>query len=123
MFKSDSGFIVMRPGYDCRPSEPRRSWLEAAIMKPSSSSRDIKNSNEIAAMAREDSRRAYGKEEDWDGALRRISGGVAQPRPLALDFIITPKLEKIVKDDTAFLFELKRRPGGTPCARSFQFYD
>jgi hypothetical protein len=32
---------------------------------------------------------------------------------LTLDFVFTPKLEKIVKDDTAFLFDLKRVPGET----------
>src|SRR5262249_19493631 len=74
---------------------------------------DPKNANEIAAMAEKEAP-GYGKKTMFTALYGEYPATVGgSPERLALDFVVTAKIEKIVKDDTAFLFDLKRVPAGT----------
>ncbi len=54
---------------------------------------------------------AYSKKTLWTSLYGEYPASVGgDPQRLVLDFIVTPKLEKIIKDDTTFLFDLKRVP-------------
>jgi sulfonate transport system substrate-binding protein len=108
--ESDSGFIVMRQDLIAARPDIQKAWLEAELDAQLFLA-DPKNANEIAAMAEKEAP-GYSKKIMWTALYGEYPASVGgSPDRLALDFIVTPKLEKIVKDDTAFLFELKRVPG------------
>jgi NitT/TauT family transport system substrate-binding protein len=110
--EADSGFIVMRQDLIAARPDIQKAWLEAELDAQLFLA-DPKNSNEIAAMAGKEAP-GYGKKTMWTALYGEYPASVGgSPDRLALDFIVTAKLEKIVKDDTAFLFELKRVPSET----------
>jgi NitT/TauT family transport system substrate-binding protein len=109
----DSGFIVMRQDLMAARPDIVKAWLEAELDAQLFLA-DPKNAMEIAAMAEKEGGEGYTKKTMWTALYGDYPANVGgSPERLALDFIVTPKLEKIVKDDTAFLFGLKRVPGET----------
>jgi sulfonate transport system substrate-binding protein len=108
----DSGFVVMRQDLIAARPDVQKAWLEAELDAQLFLA-DPKNSNEIAVMAEKEGP-GYSKKIMWTALYGEYPASVGgNPERLTLDFIVTPKLEKIIKDDTAFLFELKRVPGET----------
>jgi NitT/TauT family transport system substrate-binding protein len=110
--ESDSGFVVMRQDLMAARPDIQKAWLEAELDAQLFLA-DPKNSNEIAVMAEKEGP-GYSKKIMWTalyGEYPKSVGG--SPERLVLDFIVTPKLEKIINGATAFLFELKRVPGET----------
>lgn len=108
----DSGFVVMRQDLIAARPDVQKAWLEAELDAQLFLA-DPKNSNEIAAMAEKEGP-GYSKKVMWTALYGEYPASVGgNPERLTLDFIVTPKLDKIIKDDTAFLFELKRVPGET----------
>jgi NitT/TauT family transport system substrate-binding protein len=109
---NDSGFLVMRQDLIAARPDVQKAWLEAELDAQLFLA-DPKNANEIAAMAEKEAP-GYGKKTMWTALYGEYPATVGgSPSRLTLDFIVTPRLEKIIKDDTAFLFELKRVPGDT----------
>jgi NitT/TauT family transport system substrate-binding protein len=107
--ESDSGFVVMRQDLIAARPDVLKGWMEAELDAQLFLA-DSKNSNEIAAMAAKEAP-AYSKKTLWTSLYGEYPASVGgDPQRLVLDFIVTPKLEKIIKDDTAFLFDLKRVP-------------
>ena len=109
----DSGFVVMRQDLMAARPDVVKGWMEAELDAQLFLA-DPKNAMEIAALAEKEGGEGYAKKTMWTalyGDYPKTVGGA--PERLALDYIVTPKLEKIIKDDTAFLFELKRVPGET----------
>lgn len=110
--EADSGFVVMRQDLIAARPDVLKGWMEAELDAQLFMA-DSKNSNEIAAMAAKEAP-SYSKKTLWTSMYGEYSGIVGGDSPrLVLDFILTPKLQKIVKADTAFLFDLKRVPGET----------
>jgi NitT/TauT family transport system substrate-binding protein len=108
----DSGFLVMRQDLITARPDVLKGWLEAELDAQLFLA-DPKNANEIAAMAQKEAN-GYDKKTMFTalyGEYPTTVGG--SPDRLTLDFVFTPKLQKIVKDDTAFLFDLKRVPADT----------
>jgi NitT/TauT family transport system substrate-binding protein len=104
----DSGFLVMRQDLIAARPDVEKGWLEAELDAQLYLA-DPKNANEVAAMAQKEAQ-GYDKKTMWTALYGEYPGSADR---LTLDFVFTPKLDKIVKDDTAFLFDLKRVPGGT----------
>ena len=90
-----SGFIVMRQ--DLIAARPD---IEKRGSRPSSTPALPRRSQELERDRRDGREGSAGlrQEDDVDRALRRVSRSLGgSPDCLALDFVITPKLEKIVK--------------------------
>jgi sulfonate transport system substrate-binding protein len=110
--EADSGFVVMRQDLIAARPDVLKGWMEAEL-EAQLFMADPKNSSEIAAMAAKEAP-AYSKKTLWTslyGEYPATVGGDAER--VVMDFIFTPKLEKMVKGATAFLFELKRVPADT----------
>jgi len=113
-------YVMLQESY-CRPSDILRAWARKPSSTPSSSSPIQRTRTKFAAMAREGKRRANGKKTNVG---RRSTANIpasvrAAPRPVALDFIITPKLDKYREGRyrPSFVAELNASPA-TPCARA-----
>jgi NitT/TauT family transport system substrate-binding protein len=108
--EEDSGFVVMRRDLIAGRPDVVKGWMEAEL-EAQLFLADPKNADEIASMAAKETGGAYSKKTMWMalyGDYPKNAGG--SPDRLMLDFVITPKLQAAIKNDTVFLFGIKRVP-------------
>ncbi len=111
--ESDAGFIVMRQDLMAARPDVVKGWMEAELDAQLFLA-DPKNAMEIAAMAEKEGGEGYTKKIMWTALYGDYPAAVGgSPERMALDFVITPKMDQIVKADTAFLFGLHRVPAET----------
>jgi NitT/TauT family transport system substrate-binding protein len=111
--ESDSGYVVMRQDLMAARPDIVKGWIEAELDAQLFLA-DPKNASDIAEMAAKEEAEGYGKKIMWTalyGDYPATVGGA--PERLVLDFSVTPKVEKILNDNSAFLFELKRLPSAS----------